>query len=56
MIINKVIRHEKKLDRSILEENKYVERKIFSFIYLNVLSRLDIREMLSVIRCIQIGI
>ena len=46
MISNGVIRHEKELDRSILEKNRWVERKIHSST--NVLSGLDVRGTLSV--------
>jgi len=44
---NRVIRYEKESGRFILKENKWVERKIFFFI--DILSRSDIRKVLSVI-------
>ena len=46
MISNRVIEHEKESGISILEENGYIGRKIPSST--DILSRLDIREMLSV--------
>ena len=47
IISNRVIGYEKKLGRSVLEENKYIERKIHSFT--DVLMRSDIRKILSII-------
>lgn len=47
VISNGVIRHEKKLNRSILGENKSAKRKIYSFT--DILSGFDIGEMLSMI-------
>jgi len=45
VISNRVIKHEKKLDRSIPGENKWAERKTFT----DILSRFDVGEMLSMI-------
>ena len=47
VISNGVIGHEKELGRSISEEDKQIERKILSST--DVLSRLDVREILSMI-------
>jgi len=46
VISNIVIKHKRKLDRFILEEDKYVRKKILSFT--DVLSKSYIRKTLSV--------